>query len=300
MRICWLSHTLDKRLCWGGTLLSHYYYDAFKELGYDIDLRGWHDIMGQYDLLRDYDIVFVIDYSFNPVELRKRYKIEATTAFIGIDDPRCYSAAHVGYDYYFTNSEGSIPLHKELGRENVHWLRFAYSPQVFYPMEEDKLLDVVYVGNGLATKSYEAIFDPATKYDLSIFGRDWNKQGNLKYRRFVKGTLPPNKVCDVYNHSKIVLNMHTEDQCRTNNSFIMRDWEARATGAFVLSDKFRGSEYFGENQVTSDSPEETQSLLGYYLSHDEEREAIAREGYEKIKDETYVERAKEIIQVTGI
>lgn len=307
MKIAWIANTLEQKFCIGGTFVSIYYAKALETLGYDVKLLDWSIMGDDYNLLKGFDIVFTVDYGINPAILKKISGIDKAI-FYAIDDPELVRTPQKGWDFFATHSRGSVELHNELGRENVFWLPFGYYEPIFHPMESEKILDVVYVGNGISSKSYETILAPiadlaiAGKIDLTIFGLGWNKQNNFKYRRFLKSSLPPEKVGEVYNRSKIVLNMHRESQREVDSSFIMRDFEARGCGAFVLSDSFEGQEYFGENQIFSDSPEDTKELVEYYIDQDkkEERTKISREAYDEIKEDTYQKRAKELLKEIGI
>ncbi|KKN35086.1 hypothetical protein LCGC14_0787110 [marine sediment metagenome] len=229
MKYLWLSNSLEPKSLFGGTFVSLYMVKAFGKLGVNIDLAAWKDMCGRYDLLKPYDAVITLDYAVNPT-LLKRISGVKKCVFIAIDDPELLHGPKHGWNILFTHSKGSVKLHEELGRSNVHYLPLASDPETFFPInrsEEEKFLDVVYVGNGIASKSYDIIMEPASNFDLNIWGKDWNKSSNHQFRRFLKGNIPPNKVNDVYNRSKIVLNMHRSSQRETQDSFIMRDYESK-------------------------------------------------------------------------
>ncbi len=304
MNFCWLSNSLYKSDVWGGRFVSEAMYEGFKFLDYHIDLRSWKELHPNYAALQDYDVIFTLDSNFSP----QMYHLaggKATTVFWAIDDPRCHRAPAPGFDCFFTHSRGSVKLHEDLGRTNVHYLPLGYNPEVFKKIHSStRSQNLCYVGNGLATKSYRTILEPAREHhgdELLIFGKDWNKPENIKYRKHVIMAVVPEAVNMIYNQTKIVLNMHTQDQRTTDCTFIMRDFEARAAGAFVLSDTFEGQEFFGKHQCFSDSPAETKELIRYYLENDEEREKIAREGYDTVVKgkNTYRDRCREIRKIQG-
>ena len=306
MKYLWLSNSLEPKSLFGGTFVSLYMVKAFKKIGVDMDLVAWKDIYGKYDLLKGYNTVITLDYAANPVLLKRISGIKKCV-FIAIDDPELLHGPKRGWDYLLTHSKGSVKLHEELGRSNVHYLPLAADPETFFPIdrpEEEKFLDMVYVGNGIASKSYDIMMEPASNFDLNIWGKDWNKSSNHQFRRFLRGNVPPIKVNDIYSRTKIVLGLHRESQRTCDSSFIMRDYECLASRNFYLSDSFAGCEYFKGGMVTSESANETKELIAYYLDENnaEERNKIAQKGYDivtKNKD-TYEERAKKIIEIVGL
>ena len=303
MKSIWLSNSLEPTDLFGGIFVSGYLYNAFKKLGTEVDIGAWKDIYNRYDLLTPYEVVGSLDYAVNPT-MWKRVSRVKKCYFWAIDDPEILHGPKNGWDILFTHSKGSVKLHEEIGRKEVHYLPLAFDPRTFFPIDNKKILDVVYVGNGIASKSYDIIMEPASNFDLNIWGKDWNKSTNHQFRRFLRGNIPPNKVNDVYSRTKIVLGMHRQSQRETQESFIMRDFEVLATKSFVISDTFKGCEYFKGGMIFSESAEETKELIEYYLDPDniEERNKIAQKGYDivtKNKD-TYEERAKKIIEIVGL
>lgn len=300
MKIAFVANSLNLSYRWGGSLVSVYLVKAFRQLGYDIDLLAWDKIPRRYDLLQSYDVIGSLDYNISGLMLHRVSNVD-NCFFWGIDDPEIFAGVPDGYDHYFTHSKGSMELYEKKGR-TVDYLPFGYDPEVFNFMEnEKKIHDVVYVGNGIATKSYSTILKPASEFDLKIWGKDWNKPNNIEFRKHLQEDINPEEVNKINNQSRIVLNMHRKSQRETESSFIMRDMESRASGAFVLSDYFKGCEYFGKGQIFSESPEETREFIEYFLdpSNEEEREAIAKEGYDLITKgrNTYEDRAKSIVKV---
>lgn len=79
----------------------------------------------------------------------------------------------------------------------------------------------------------------------------------------------------------------------------LRVWDVMGSGGFLLSNYQEEIEdYFtiGEDIEVFSSEEELVDKAGYYLEHDEIREKIARNGYEKVrKYHSYDERVKQMI-----
>lgn len=302
MKIAFVANSLELNRRWGGTLVSIYLAKAFKNLGYDITLLSWEQLGGDYSRLRSYDIVGTLDYNINGTILKKLAGVE-TCFFWAIDDPEIFDGVPFGYDHYFTHSKGSMALYDEKGWE-VSYLPFGYDTDFYHDVDgAEKEHDCVYVGNGIASKSYDIILDPASKFNLALFGKDWNKPSNIRFRRFLQKDVNPEEVNKINSQSNIVLGMHRESQRITDSSFIMRDFEVLAGKNFYLTDSFEGcDEFFKGGIVTSSSPKETVELIEYYLDNEDERKTIAQKGYDLITKgkNTYEDRAKEIIRVLSI
>ena len=79
----------------------------------------------------------------------------------------------------------------------------------------------------------------------------------------------------------------------------LRAFDIMGAGGFLLSNYQEGFlEYFvpGEDFVYYESKEDLLAKVEYYLSHDEERKAIARNGHEKVAaSHTYRHRIGEML-----
>lgn len=83
------------------------------------------------------------------------------------------------------------------------------------------------------------------------------------------------------------------------NAIPLRVFDIMGNGGFCLTD-YRGEmqEFFvpGEDYVYYDSPQSLKEKCSYYMKEDKEREAIARNGYEKVcKFHTYRNRVEDIL-----
>jgi spore maturation protein CgeB len=81
---------------------------------------------------------------------------------------------------------------------------------------------------------------------------------------------------EVLNQARIVLNVHFTPQPNTEHRII----EALACGSFVLSQPLSGPTPFedGQHLVYFDL-DTVHDQIDYYLAHEDEREAIARQGH---------------------
>lgn len=101
----------------------------------------------------------------------------------------------------------------------------------------------------------------------------------------------------IFRLSKINLNF-TSKPIRTG--IPLRLWDILGAGGFVLTNyQSEIPEYFevGKDLDIFASEEELVEKIRYYLEHEEEREKIARNGYQKAKEKYSLElRVKQILQ----
>ena len=100
----------------------------------------------------------------------------------------------------------------------------------------------------------------------------------------------------VFHLSKINLNITTKP---IMSGLSLRVWDVMGSGGFLMSNYQEEIEdYFviGEDLEVFSSEEELVDKVGFYLKHDDIREKIARNGYEKVrKYHSYDERIKQMI-----
>lgn len=97
------------------------------------------------------------------------------------------------------------------------------------------------------------------------------------------------------NRARIVLNIHAGDFLDTET----RVFETLGCGAFLLTERLSSENPFSEQDLVHfDSLEDLIQKLQYYLTHDQERESIARHGHASALDgHTYTHRSQEIVEI---
>ncbi|NLK88296.1 MAG: glycosyltransferase family 1 protein, partial [Clostridiaceae bacterium] len=143
----------------------------------------------------------------------------------------------------------------------------------------EKDIDVLFVGN-MSARRRNILDRLSLKYNI------------LQTKAY--GT----EMTELFNRAKIVLNLHTFDNLDTET----RIFEGLGCGSFVISERLSADNPFtnGVHLVETESIDELEEKIGYYLLHEEEREAIANNGYnEALANHTYTARAIHIADVMG-
>lgn len=105
----------------------------------------------------------------------------------------------------------------------------------------------------------------------------------------------------VFHQSKMNLNITLKS---IHSGIPLRCFDIMGSGGFLLSN-FQAdlSLHFvaGEDFVYYDNIDDLIAKVGYYLSHEEERMKIAKNGYEKVKNHhTYRHRVREMLEIAGL
>lgn len=210
------------------------------------------------------------------------------------------------YDYFFVFDPYYVPKLKESGQPNAHYLACCVDPEVHkeaiiiekrkYPIELSFL--------GTYQKNRQELLEKLSQFKPKIWGYHWNKvnkkspiyQGIQKQQfHGNKSVDDVNRMCTVFNNSKINLNIHYPHSIESVN---LRTFEISATKSFQLCDNFKEiPNLYKPNKeiVTYDNVEELKEKIEYYLGNKEERHKISERAYKRtIKDHTFVNRFKEM------
>lgn len=212
-------------------------------------------------------------------------------------------ATYSCYDHIFIVDSGESPKKFGLVRDNIHTLPLACEPSVHKRLDLSKEeiekygSDVSFLGTMIPRR--EKILESIGDMDLRIWGR-WSKKSPTLERCYREQDVYGAQAVKVYNASKIVLDIHGlygEEEEIFNVT--PRVFEVPASGGFLLTNYIPQLEEFykvGEEIAAYKNLEEMRELLQYYLSHDEERQKMAEQGFRRARAEhTYLSRMKRLL-----
>lgn len=168
------------------------------------------------------------------------------------------------------------------------------NPERFKPAarDKDKTYPVLFVGSnhsGFGRKSVD--FALMANAPLSVYGKFWER--SLTPETLKGKYISNNELHHYYANADIVLNDHRADMIFFG--FISnRIYDVTASGGFVLTDYMPEIiEAYGESIATYKNYEEFQEKLAYYLTHPEERKAMAAKAREiTLQNYTNIKAAK--------
>ena len=247
--------------------------------------------------------------------------LEIPTVFWNKEDPYHFDefieAAKL-FDYIFTTDENSIEKYKKLlEHEQVYVLPFAAQAKIHNPInkEQKELGDVAFagacynVGHFDRNKNMEYILDPALKYDLHIYDRNYTYNimytDNIfrfpkLYQPFIKGYVPYEKITKLYKKYSIFLNVNSVNDSPT--MFSRRVFELLACGTNVISSYSLGIEKtFPEIVKQSKMEEDTLKFLEILTKNKEYRDRLSLLGQREIfNHHTYTLRLEAILDKIAI
>ena len=180
-------------------------------------------------------------------------------------------------------------------------------PEIFYPRAVEKTDEVALMGNNLDLQrdGYDKrrlLVEEALEhgYDVHIYGNGWDYLRESGYSNL---TLHPfvteDEFAEACSRTKITLGINGVNDVELYASW-RRTINSLACASFHLTHYVPGMERLfsnRENLVWFHSISEAMSLIDYYLSHDTERETIARQGREEVlKNHTWDARIAMMLQ----
>jgi len=261
------------------------------------------------------DLIFIIKgWFYHPKTIEKLKKISPNSKLFCFNPDNPFNTWHHGvsnewirksipyYDVYFIWGKFLIEKLYKAGAKKVEYLPFAYDPEVHFPIEVKNLKEREYYGSDIAfigtwDKEREWWLNHLIDYNLKIWGNDWNRANKKLKEKWMKKPAYGEEFAKICNSSKIILNIIRKQNVPSHN---MRTFEAPACKAFVLSTRTEeAKEFFEEDKECAyfSTPEELKEKIDFYLKNDELRKKIAEAGYQKVKNHTYFERAKKILEI---
>ena len=210
-------------------------------------------------------------------------------------------APHI--DILYTCSPAFIPIYEEQsGCNNIKLLFAATDPALFYPVDVEKQIDLMFVGHrgGTLKSRNEVVYKLSEEFkDFWVAGNWWDKarlnhwHGGIYTHNFSQWSsrariglclIYDEHISEMYHPSRLVNTM--------------------ATGTFALTTYTPGLEKVftrGEHLDWYSTYDELVEKIHYYLEHEEERERIARQGYEHVlATATMKHRARQVLKDVGL
>ena len=217
-----------------------------------------------------------------------------------------------GYDGYVFFSNKLLALHQDKGGIGL-FLPFGVDTTFFQPKpaQLDYGHEVAYVGNDIkgeiASNKY---LYPAVNFEFGLYGnwarpksrfRFWNKWKSISpyqkaFEKLSRGKIPQADMPILYSSAKINLNCTLQD-CIDWDVITLRTYEVLACGGFLITDVVPVAKETMEGcMVFTEGGEALRDQIAYYLAHDDERKAIADNGYSYVLKHASVEaRASELV-----
>jgi hypothetical protein len=213
---------------------------------------------------------------------------------------RMYQGADLSeYTAFISNSLGGEEMLKQLGAKNAHTVWFGADPALYAPLDYPKDIDAFFFGHG---REYRAewldamLTEPSKQLDgrFAVRGRDLGDLGRVEQLPY----LSFNKLREYVCRSKLNLVITRGAHASVYGSSSSRPFELAAMGAAMIANPYNGIELWFEPEkelIVINSAEEAVERYRYLLSHDSEREALAKAAHERfLKEHTFQHRARDL------
>jgi hypothetical protein len=197
----------------------------------------------------------------------------------------------------FVWDDAALETVRRFGVTNAFRFPMAVNERMFYRTAEvpgAESIPVVFVGGPSVERI--AHLEPLAEMGLHVFGYDpdgWRSSPALA-RCYREEVLERDRLRGIYNRAAIGINITRPHGPASLN---MRVYESMACGSLIITDdRKQVQELFvaGEEIVTYSGVADLRMKVEYYLSHDAEREAIARRGMDAVRNRhTYLSRLNE-------
>ncbi len=243
--------------------------------------------------------------------LKRLRRDGVTTAMWFVEDFRLFTYWKGFAPYYdifaVIQKEQIFEELQAIGMQNALYLPLAAQPEVHKPLElsaaEQRKFgsDVSFMGAGYANR--RVAFRELIGHDFKLWGTEWEGDTVLEPYVQLAGARVSSEDCvRIFNATRVNINLHSSVQAKelvTGGDFINpRTFEVAACRAFQLVDRRSlMPDAFAEDELaTFGDMTELQEKIEYYLTHAEEREAIAQRGQARVlREHTYAARMQSLL-----
>jgi FkbM family methyltransferase len=196
-------------------------------------------------------------------------------------------------DYIVTTHAAAVSGYQQMGfTDKIIKSQWACNPYAIFPMPITQRHNISFVGTAKDDRAAVISSLRDRGLDLEVFG--WNWPGGMD--------IPVRDMIRIFSASRVNLNI-TSLASTALQHISARTFEVPGCGGFLITTPAEDLEryYIPDKEiVVASSIEELADKARYYLSHDSEREAIARRGYElTIREHTWSRRLTDIFNSLG-
>lgn len=250
------------------------------------------------------DILYVLDVNFIvPAFLSavKKYVKMVVGQIASLLPPPKYLKS---YDLIISSLPHYVEKFRKMGIKS-EYMKLAFEPLILEKLSEDKdhKYEVTHIGSygSIHNERNELLEEVARKVKVDFwgYGIDNLKKDSLILKNY-HGECWGIDMYNILYNSKITLTKHIT-KVAGNYANNARLYEATGCGTLLLVDKKDNlGEIFkiGKEVVVYENTNDLVNKIKYYLSHNEEREKIAKAGQKRtLKDHTYAVRTRELLDI---
>jgi hypothetical protein len=204
------------------------------------------------------------------------------------------------YDFHFTWNKQLIEQFKNAGANNVVYLPFAYDPELHHPVDTDSvdtMYDAIFVGT--YTEDRDKLLAELGSCSIRIVGNGWDRSKFVPKDWILSNAVYGDDAVRVLALGACSINILRGQNTGSHN---MRTFEIPATRTAMLTTRSdEQSQWFeeGADMECYDTPEELLVKVRQFANDRGYAREIAKNGYERVREETYEHRARMMISKLG-
>jgi len=234
------------------------------------------------------------------------------------------------FTWVITTNDKSPEKYKKIGYTNVIKSQWACNHWLYKKLSLPKIYDVSFVGRPHGNRKDMIAKIQGQGIQVQCWGPGWQNGGVSQEQRiaifsqskiclnftknagvlwkellslFVRRRMHDRKIL-VNPPARIMGNIKTLPAVMWNNQIKSRNFEIPGCGSFCLTEYANDMESYyelGKEIECFSNAKEAAEKIRYYLEHEQEREAVAKAGYERtLKDHTYEKRFNELFTTIGL
>jgi len=218
------------------------------------------------------------------------------------------------YDWCLVPEKARLEDYRKMGARPIY-CQEAANPLVYKPYDLPIEYDVTFVGQAYGDRPSYLEYLRIRGIDVHVWGRGWPvtsqpPRAPLQSEAVITsgGILSDDELIKMYSRSRINLGFSTCGETHRAGERIMqvrlRDFEVPMSGGFYMVEYMEELEEFfdiGKEIICYNNREDLADKIGYYLSHEREREAIRWAGHRRCRrDHTWRKRFEAAFREMGL
>jgi GT2 family glycosyltransferase len=272
---------------WGDYHMAVLLQKQLQELGHEVLVQICPEWDDEVALGYDIAVVFrgVSRYELKPQQVNIMWNISHPDD-VSLEEYEEYDHVFIASEYWAKeiSSQVSTPVES--------MLQCTDEERFYQPSKEQKKAyqqQLLFVGN--SRDRFRRILKDLipTKYDLAIYGKNWQK---ILPKKLIKGiNIPNDELYKYYGSADILLNDHWDDM-REKGFVSNRVYDGLACGAFIITDRVESMGGIEKFVHVYDTKKDLREAVEHYLSNPKAREIKAGKGIDFVRENhTFKQRA---------
>ncbi len=205
------------------------------------------------------------------------------------------------YHAHFTWNKQLVARFLDAGAKEAHYLPFAYDPELHFPVESSACTadyDAVFVGT--YSPERDRVLGTVDRVKIAIAGNGWERARHIPREWVRSKALYGEQAIRFLHRGTTAINILRPQNAGSHN---MRTFEIPASAAPMIASRSEEHEtWFRESDEAEyfEDARELSEKIRRLANDPAHRAALSKNGYERVREETYAKRAQTMINTVGL